>query len=177
MKAVAAEQEQGFFQKYPIIYVNDLDVDPSVVEFYESFTISAHDRFLNDEEADKLTLSYQVESSDRDHYFKKEQLFIDSLVELKERYEIFLFLEDYNEATKRDIGQFYEFDSTVEFVKVLQSNFREMELITLCLPYRNILMVGSQDLNLVVYHSKGENISDVVSAFVNNGLHLLHPST
>ncbi|TGE09824.1 hypothetical protein [Hymenobacter fodinae] len=130
-------------------------------------TLSLHDHWLSEEEAEEATLSFATLSSLQDYrfYLREEERFVHLLASLFRGNEI-LFVHP-ADGTVRPLV------SWAEFIAVSTSGLREQTPFTLYIPSMHMLLCSAYDLNVSVYFLDDRSPIVFAELALAYGLHVL----
>ncbi len=170
MISVTEEKKKELLKNYSFEkLINIIENDSEFLKEYKFLTISIYDHFLDEKEADENLMSYVcIDSKDVDKlkkFYEIEKKYLNFFLEIYSKNEIIYF-----DIEKKDI--FFNFKDIIEFKKICIENIREKKLFNLSIPSKESLLIGSFDLNTIVYYKK--NIKWIEVFLKKNGLFLIN---
>ncbi|TGD81540.1 hypothetical protein [Hymenobacter wooponensis] len=130
-------------------------------------TLSSHDHWLSEEEADGASLSFGTLESLQEYrfYLQEEDRFVRLLASLFRTSEVFFV-----EPTSATI---LPLESWANFIAVSTSGLREQTPFLLYIKSLDAVLVSAYDLNVGVYFLDSQHLATVTELALGYGLHLL----
>jgi len=136
---------------------------------YNKLVISVFDHWLSEEEADKKIASFstlEMSGSDRKSFFFEKENDILNFYKL-------IFNNNLLVGINTENFSVYDFLSESDFLNKCKESIREIEFLTLALPEKKVILVGTYDLNIVLYFLDKELIKNILNSIHKSNLFLL----